>query len=189
MIKQQRPKTHPTDTRRQTAPRVLNTTQLRSDGHVVRVCSSLYFWVTGVGKSSFIQRCCTGHFSKMSATVGMDFQMKTLTLRSTPVTLQLWDTAGQERFRSITEQYYRKADGVLAMYDVTEPSSFAAVRGWITSVKEKMCEGAVLMLLGNKLDLAHGEANNVTMCEGQRLAELGSTRLCFTSAVLRRVIT
>ncbi|XP_019934329.2 EF-hand calcium-binding domain-containing protein 4A isoform X1 [Paralichthys olivaceus] len=125
-----------------------------------------------VGKSSFIQHYCTGRFlSNTSSTVGLDFQMKTLTLDSTTITLQLWDTAGQERFRSITEQYYRKADGVLAMYDVTHSPSFTAVRGWMDSVKDKMCEGAVLMLLGNKLDLADTQSREVTTREGQRLAE------------------
>lgn len=39
------------------------------------------------------------------------------------------------RYRSLTEQYFRKADGILAMYDVTQPASFIAVRGWIDSVK------------------------------------------------------
>lgn len=39
------------------------------------------------------------------------------------------------RFCSITEQYYRKADGILAMYDLTQSASFAAVRGWMHSVK------------------------------------------------------
>lgn len=38
------------------------------------------------------------------------------------------------RFRSITEQYYRKAEGILAMYDLTDVSSFTAVRGWMDSV-------------------------------------------------------
>lgn len=89
---------------------------------------------------------------------GIDFKMKTLTLGSTTITLQLWDTAGQERsdmfteahdlieaaeslanffsrFRSITEQYYRKADGILAMYDITHSASFTAVRGWMDSVR------------------------------------------------------
>ncbi|XP_074488860.1 EF-hand calcium-binding domain-containing protein 4A [Sebastes fasciatus] len=137
-----------------------------------RVFKVVFLGNSGVGKSSFIQHYCTGHFySKMSATVGMDFQMKTLTLGSTTVTLQLWDTAGQERFRSITEQYYRKADGILAMYDITQSSSFAAVRGWMDSVKEKMCDGAVLMLLANKLDLADGNSREVTTEQGQRLAE------------------
>ncbi|XP_078113220.1 EF-hand calcium-binding domain-containing protein 4A isoform X2 [Sander vitreus] len=116
-----------------------NVEQVQTQSTVVspqRVFKVVFLGNTGVGKSSFIQHYCTGHFySKMSTTVGIDFQMKTLTLGSTTVTLQLWDTAGQERFRSITEQYYRKADGILAMYDITQSSSFAAVRGWIDSVK------------------------------------------------------
>lgn len=39
------------------------------------------------------------------------------------------------RFCSITEQYYRKADGILAVYDLTHWPSFTAVRGWMESVK------------------------------------------------------
>ncbi|KAK5927930.1 hypothetical protein CgunFtcFv8_013035 [Champsocephalus gunnari] len=137
-----------------------------------RVFKVVFLGNSGVGKSSLIQHYCRGHFySQMSSTVGIDFQMKTLSVGSTTVTLQLWDTAGQERFSSITEQYYRKADGILAMYDVTQPSTFTAVRGWMDSVKEKMCEGAVLMLLGNKLDLADTHSRRVTTSEGQGLAE------------------
>uniref|UniRef100_A0A3Q1EU45 small monomeric GTPase n=1 Tax=Acanthochromis polyacanthus TaxID=80966 RepID=A0A3Q1EU45_9TELE len=77
----------------------------------------------------------------------------------------------RQRFRSITEQYYRKADGILAMYDVTQSASFTAVRGWMDSVKEKMCEGSVLMLLGNKLDLADRRSREVSTGDGQKLAE------------------
>ncbi|XP_037834402.1 EF-hand calcium-binding domain-containing protein 4A isoform X2 [Kryptolebias marmoratus] len=138
-----------------------------------RVFKVVFLGNSGVGKSSFIQHCCTGRFySNMSSSVGIDFQMKTLTLNSTTVTLQLWDTAGQERYRSITEQYYRKADGVLAVYDITHAASFTAARGWIDSVREKMCEGTVLMLVGNKLDLADNPSSRkVTTAEGQSLAE------------------
>ncbi|KAM9854784.1 EF-hand calcium-binding domain-containing protein 4A [Aulostomus maculatus] len=147
----------------------------QAQGQSTVVCPERAFKVvflgnSGVGKSSFIQHYCTGHFSsQINATVGIDFQIKTITVGSTTVTLQLWDTAGQERFRCITEQYYRKADGILAFYDITQPPSFTAVRGWMDLVKEKMCEGAVLILLGNKLDLTH--SRKVTTGDGQRLAE------------------
>ncbi|XP_037539619.1 ras-related protein Rab-6.2-like [Nematolebias whitei] len=137
-----------------------------------RVFKVVFLGNSGVGKSSFIHHCCMGRFHRnMSSTVGVDFQMRTLVLNSTTVTLQLWDTAGQERYRSITEQYYRRADGVLTMYDVTHSASFTAVREWIDSVKEKMCEGTVLMLVGNKLDLADNHSRKVTTAEGQSLAE------------------
>lgn len=149
--------------------------QMQTQSNIVspqRVFKVVFLGNSGVGKTSFIQHYCTGHFyNKMSATVGIDFQMKTVTLGSTTITLQLWDTAGQERFRSITEQYFRKADGILAMYDLTHSTSFTAVRGWMHSVKEKMCDGAVLMLLANKLDLADDHSRRVTAEKGQRLAE------------------
>ncbi|XP_067359092.1 EF-hand calcium-binding domain-containing protein 4A isoform X1 [Channa argus] len=152
-----------------------NVEQTQTQSKIVnpqRVFKVVFLGNSGVGKSSFIQHYCMGHFySNMNASVGIDFQIKTLTLGSTTITLQLWDTAGQERFRSITEQYYRKADGILVMYDVTHSTSFTAVRGWLDSVKEKMCDGAVLMLLGNKLDLADSHNRKVTRGEGQRLAE------------------
>ncbi len=51
------------------------------------------------------------------------------------VALQLWDTAGQERFRSITRHYFRKADGVIVMYDITSEQSFVNVRNWMSSVE------------------------------------------------------
>ena len=50
------------------------------------------------------------------------------------VILQLWDTAGQERFRSVTRSYFRRADGVMLLYDVTSDRSFLSVRQWIEAV-------------------------------------------------------
>lgn len=45
-----------------------------------------------------------------------------------------WDTAGQERFRTITSAYYRGADGIVLVYDVTEAESFAHVDEWLAEV-------------------------------------------------------
>ncbi|XP_078139349.1 EF-hand calcium-binding domain-containing protein 4A isoform X2 [Centroberyx gerrardi] len=163
--------------RRQSSSRVRceNVEQTQIQSRIVspqRVFKVVFLGNSGVGKSSFIQHFCSGHFSgTMTATVGIDYQMKTVTLGSTTIVLQLWDTAGQERFRSITQQYYRKADGILTMYDVTHSPSFTAVRGWMDAVQENKCEGTVLMLLGNKLDLADGHSRKVSTKEGQRLAE------------------
>lgn len=66
---------------------------------------------------------------------GVDFRVKTIELDGKCVALQLWDTAGQERFRSLTKSYFRRADGVILMYDVTNERTFANVRNWIHNVE------------------------------------------------------
>ena len=41
---------------------------------------------------------------------------------------------GQERFRSVTRSYFRRADGVMLLYDVTSDRSYMSVREWIEAV-------------------------------------------------------
>ncbi|XP_071617685.1 EF-hand calcium-binding domain-containing protein 4A isoform X4 [Heliangelus exortis] len=127
---------------------------------------------SGVGKSSFIHRFCCGRFlAGLNATIGMDYQVKSLVVDNSQVALQLWDTAGQERFRSMSKQYLRQADGILVMYDVTAEGSFLAVRNWMSCVQEGVEDGAVVFLLGNKRDVAQRETRNVPRVEGERLAK------------------
>ncbi|XP_078076584.1 EF-hand calcium-binding domain-containing protein 4B-like [Mustelus asterias] len=137
-----------------------------------RIFKVVFIGNSGVGKSSFIHRFCYNRFlTEINATIGIDFQVKSLVVDKTRVALQLWDTAGQERFRSITKQYFRKADGVLVVYDVTSETSFTAVRNWMTSVQEGMDERAAICLLGNKIDALDYEPRQVSQAEGERLAE------------------
>uniref|UniRef100_A0A8C6YND2 Uncharacterized protein n=1 Tax=Nothoprocta perdicaria TaxID=30464 RepID=A0A8C6YND2_NOTPE len=101
-----------------------------------RIFKVVFVGNSGVGKSSFIHRFCHDRFlTDLNATIGIDYQVKNLMVDNTQVALQLWDTAGQERFRSITKQYFRKADGILVMYDITAECSFTAVRNWMSSVQ------------------------------------------------------
>ncbi|XP_062246536.1 EF-hand calcium-binding domain-containing protein 4B [Platichthys flesus] len=108
---------------------------------------------SSVGKTSLLQRFCDNCFNPGTcATVGIDYSVKTIAVDNSKVALQVWDTAGQERFRSITKQFFRKADGVVVMYDITAELSFTAVRHWLTSVKEGAGDDIPILLLGNKTD-------------------------------------
>lgn len=69
------------------------------------------------------------------------------------VALQLWDTAGQERYRCITQQFFRKADGVIVMYDLTSRQSFLSVRQWLSTVEEAAGDHLPVLLLANKTDI------------------------------------
>lgn len=128
-----------------------------------------------VGKSSFIMRLCKGKFvPNLSSTLGVDFQTKVLEVDGRTIALQLWDTAGQERFRSIAKSYFRRADGVLLLYDCSYERSFMSVREWVDSIEEGAQKKVPIMLCGNKSDLREEAENQgrkvVNFEEGQRLA-------------------
>ncbi|XP_014851469.1 PREDICTED: ras and EF-hand domain-containing protein isoform X1 [Poecilia mexicana] len=136
-----------------------------------------------VGKSSFLLRLCKNEFKlNSSTTLGVDFQMKTLIVDGEPVLLQLWDTAGQERFRSIAKSYFRRADGVLLLYDVNCEKTFLNVRDWVDMIEDVSHDDIPIMLVGNKCDLRQDGDKSVPTSYGQKLAMTYNTLFCETSA-------
>ena len=49
------------------------------------------------------------------------------------------DTAGQEEFNSITEQYFRRAEGILLVYDITNAKSFDNLNKWMEKLRQVYC--------------------------------------------------
>ena len=129
---------------------------------------------SGVGKSCLMMRFAEGTFSQeFVSTIGVDFTNRTMELDGERVKCQLWDTAGQERFRTLTTSYYRDAQGVVIVYDVSDRQSFDNVPSWKADVERHAGENVAMMILGNKADL--GEHRAVTFAEGAKLAaEVGS---------------
>ncbi|MBZ3891890.1 Ras and EF-hand domain-containing protein [Sciurus carolinensis] len=118
--------------------------------------------------------------SALSPQVGVDFQMKTLIVDGEQTVLQLWDTAGQERqFRSIAKSYFRKADGVLLLYDVTCEKSFLNVREWVDMIEDATHEAVPIMLVGNKADLRDSAASEGQKCVPGYFGEKLAMKLCF----------
>ncbi|MBN3325343.1 RAB43 protein, partial [Atractosteus spatula] len=108
----------------------------------------------GVGKTCVVQRFKTGIFvERQGNTIGVDFTMKTMDIQGKRVKLQIWDTAGQERFRTITQSYYRSANGAVIAYDISKRGSFTSVPRWIEDVKKYAGSSIVQLLIGNKSDL------------------------------------
>nr|XP_038024139.1 ras-related protein Rab-44 isoform X3 [Anas platyrhynchos] len=123
-----------------------------------------------VGKTSFLYRLHANTFNPhLTATVGLDYQVKSLIMDNKHFALRLWDSAGQERYHSITKQFFRKADGVVLMYDITSQYSFADVRYWLSCIQEGADDGVTILLLGNKTDCA--TERQVPTQEAERLAE------------------
>lgn len=127
---------------------------------------------SNVGKSSFLMRLCSDIFrpNATSSTIGVDFQTKTIEVEGISIAVQIWDTAGQERFRSVAKSYFKKADGVLLLYDSTDPESFLNVRNWMSTIEE--INKLPIILCANKTDAWNSSKTFITTKEGQRLAEV-----------------
>ncbi|XP_048404461.2 EF-hand calcium-binding domain-containing protein 4B isoform X2 [Stegostoma tigrinum] len=135
-----------------------------------RLFKIIFVGNSSVGKSSVLRRFCGEGFSPgLCATVGIDYQVKTVKVDNCLLALQLWDTAGQERFRSVTKQFFRKADGVVLMYDITAATTFSAIRQWLESVQEGAGPEVLILLLANKTDLER--KRQVASEQGRRLAK------------------
>ncbi|CAI2728699.1 unnamed protein product [Schistosoma spindalis] len=117
---------------------------------------------SGVGKSSFSYRFCDGIFyPQLRTTLGVDFRTKNIKMNNSVYTIQLWDTAGQETYRCIVRSYFRKIDGVILMYAVDQPNTFANIKYWMEMIKESTSEENVpILLVGNKVDLRNTSSNN-----------------------------
>ncbi|NXH45001.1 RAB15 protein, partial [Dicaeum eximium] len=46
------------------------------------------------------------------------------------------DTAGQERYQTITKQYYRRAQGIFLVYDISSERSYQHIVKWVSDVDE-----------------------------------------------------
>ncbi|XP_045121805.1 ras-related protein Rab-18-like [Portunus trituberculatus] len=125
-----------------------------ADQDILTTLKILIIGESGVGKSSLLLRFTDDTFDiEQSATIGVDFKVKTITVEGNTVKLAIWDTAGQERFRTLTPSYYRGAQGVILVYDVTKRNTFAKLDMWLNELETYSTRTDIVkMLVGNKID-------------------------------------
>ncbi|KAF2826549.1 ras-domain-containing protein [Ophiobolus disseminans] len=142
---------------------------------------------SGCGKSSLTVRLCEGRFSPHhDVTIGVEFGSRIVPVgppaslalsinspaRAGPqaqpppakqppqkhMKLSLWDTAGQETYKSITRSYFRGASGALLVFDISRKNTFLSATSWLHDLRQIAEEGIVVVLVGNKSDLAASSA-------------------------------
>ncbi|KAF2744538.1 ras-domain-containing protein [Sporormia fimetaria CBS 119925] len=82
--------------------------------------------------------------------------------------LSLWDTAGQETYKSITRSYFRGASGALLVFDITRKNTFLSATSWLSDLRAIAEEGIVVVLVGNKSDLASASTVSGNDSENKR---------------------
>ena len=124
-------------------------------------CQLLIIGDSTVGKTSILTQFVDGTFdSNYLATVGLDNFTKDEIIDDKTIRVKIWDTAGQERYKSLTKNFFRNAEGVMLVYDVTNLETFENLKFWLQSIKNNMtsdiCE-IPLIVIGNKIDIDERE--------------------------------
>ncbi|KFP42296.1 Ras-related protein Rab-18-B, partial [Chlamydotis macqueenii] len=136
----------------------------------------------GFSPRSLLLRFTDGAFDpRLNPTIGVDFKVKKMVVDGHALQLAIWDTAGQERFRTLTPSYYRGAQGVVLVYDVTRKDTFAGLESWLNELEMYTTQSSntVKMLVGNKTDKPDRE---VERREGLQFARKRSLLFVETSA-------
>ncbi len=105
----------------------------------------------------------------IAPTIGVDFMPATIEIDGRSYTLSFWvrllsptsvfvsqDTAGAEAngMTALQPLFYRNAEGVLLVYDVTKPETFNNIKNWDENLGYYTNNpNIVKMLVGNKIDL------------------------------------
>ena len=111
---------------------------------------------TEVGKTSIVLRYSDDKFHESKiATIGIDFKIKMIKKGNEKIKVSIYDTAGQERFKNIVKHYYKGANGVLLIFDITKRDTFEKLDYWLTDLQENSdnLDYLFIYLIGNKIDL------------------------------------
>lgn len=169
---------------------------------------------SGCGKSSLTVRLCEGRFSNThDVTIGVEFGSTIVPVgppantnlgislpEPTPgatgqknveqkkMKLSLWDTAGQETYKSVTRSYFRGASGALLVFDITRRNTFESVTSWLSDLRQIAEEGIVVILVGNKADLAN-QSTDVEGGNKRAVTQQEAEEWCKREGIMRYVET
>lgn len=111
---------------------------------------------SGVGKTCIINQYIKNEFdvNTMSSLTAQFVKKQIKFADGKKITFDLWDTAGQEKYRSLAKIFYKDANVVILVYDITNEKSFNEMKNyWFEKIKETNNENVIVAIAGNKSDL------------------------------------
>jgi small GTP-binding protein len=112
----------------------------------------------GVGKTSLIRRFVENSFSdNYKVTIGVHISKKVLKLdKDRSVSLIIWDLEGTDELASIRNSLLLGTHGIIYVFDLSRPSTFADLDKNIELIKNRLSE-TPMIIVGNKKDLINKE--------------------------------
>ena len=119
-------------------------------------CQLLIIGDSTVGKTSILGRYANGVFNAhYLATIGLDNFTKDEVIDNKTIRIKIWDTAGQEKYQSLTKGFFRNAQGIMVVFDVTNSETYEDIKYWTQSIKTHMgsdIDKISVIIIGNKID-------------------------------------
>lgn len=153
----------------------------------------------GAGKTSLLRRYFRGTFEGTRVpTLGSDFytgrivqqqeekkEEKNVSSTAVGVSVQVWDTAGRERnakhpIASLSDEFFRHADGAMLVYDATSSTSFTQLLKWHSELRQRKFDRPIL-IVANKMDII--KERQLQRQQQQQQLKSSSNNLTKTAAI------
>ena len=109
---------------------------------------------SGVGKTNLINVCVGQSFNpETKPTNCASLLQKQLEINNLKYVVNLWDTMGQEAYKGISKLFFREAQIVIFVYDITSSESFKNLEEWIQMANDTIGGDYISGIVGNKNDL------------------------------------
>jgi len=139
----------------------------------------------GVGKTSTILRFTDDAFVRTYIpTLGVNISEKNVEVNKIKVKLILWDIAGQIKFEAMRRHFYKGAEAVIFIFDLTNRKSFESIPNWYKDVERNIIhieDEIIGFILGNKEDLS--DQRTINFEESSLFAEKLNLEYVETSAL------
>jgi small GTP-binding protein len=112
---------------------------------------------SGVGKTSIISQFINRKFDPYcQISLNSEFSIKVIEYPEYHKSLKfnIWDTVGQEKYRSLAKIFYKNAEVIILVYDLTCERTFSSIKDyWYNEIVKNANNNPILVLVGNKADL------------------------------------
>ena len=133
---------------------------------------------TPAGKTCILHKFVENRYEgNLIATIGINFKKKIIKLdNGKNVILQIWDSSSQKKYLAITQYYFKLADGIILIYDITDRNSFENLDDCFIDIIYCYSKYIPIFLIGNKIDIE--DRREITFAEGKEFSEKHGLMFC-----------
>ena len=106
-----------------------------ADNDNTKTCKVVLLGETGVGKTCIMDRFINNTFDyNIMCTTGASYSSKKLTFdeyEGKSIKFQIWDTNGHEYCRSLNQIFYKDANVIILVYDITRKEDFKVIQKYL----------------------------------------------------------